>query len=233
MPTPSQPLWIGMINICIKINSDITLNTYNSHLASWIILWHNQRNLFLYLLNQLNPICSLPENLAKTLIPFLGGPQTFMHCGPGGAWIENFQSNPTQKLFVEGGFMTDPDEPSPSKKPNLALIFFTWYPNILFIIESFRKQDFKLQMPNKYDCHSHSQYQLFTPTAPTSILTTPLYPAGLSLSSKQKLIQLPSGSELPMMTPPHSIINTPLLPHQKNRTSFSLGLRNPQWTIHQ
>ncbi|MBW0524778.1 hypothetical protein O181_064493 [Austropuccinia psidii MF-1] len=111
--------------------------------------------------------------------------------------------------------MTDPDEPSSSHKTNLALMFFTWYPNILFKIESYRKQEFKLQMPKEYDGHSHSQCQLFTPTAPNSIWTTPSHPAVFSLSSKQKLLQLPSGSDLPMMTPPHSIIKTPLLPHQK------------------
>ncbi|MBW0587403.1 hypothetical protein O181_127118 [Austropuccinia psidii MF-1] len=222
MSTPSQPLCIGMINLCIQINSDINLNHDISHLPSWIILWHNQHNLFLYLPNQLNPIGSLPEAVAKMLIPFLGAPQPFMHFGPGGAWIENCQSNPIQTLFVEGVFMTDPDEPSSSQKPNLALMFFTWYPNILFIIESFRKQYFKLQIPKEYDSHSHSQCQLFTPTTPTSILTTPLYPSVFSLSSKQKLVQLPSGSDLPMMAPPHSIINTPLLPHQKTRLDFLL-----------
>ncbi|MBW0558883.1 hypothetical protein O181_098598 [Austropuccinia psidii MF-1] len=147
-------------------------------------------------------------------------PQTFMHCGPGGERIENFHSNPTQTLFVEGVFMTDPDEPSSSQKPNLALMFFTWYPNILFIIQIFRKQDFKPQMPKVYDCHSHSQCQLFTPTTPTSILTAPSYPAFFSWSSKQKLIQLPSRSNLPMMTLPHSIIKIPLLPHQKPTLAF-------------
>ncbi|MBW0486024.1 hypothetical protein O181_025739 [Austropuccinia psidii MF-1] len=136
-----------------------------------------------------------------------------MHCGPGGTWIENFQSNPTQTLFVEAVFMTDQHNPSSAQKPNLALMFFTWYPKILFIIKVFGKQDFNLQIPNKYDFHSQSQCQLFTPTTPTSISTTPLYPAVFSLSSKQKLIQLPSGSDLPMMTPLHSIIKTPLLPH--------------------
>ncbi|MBW0512884.1 hypothetical protein O181_052599 [Austropuccinia psidii MF-1] len=40
------------------------------------------------------------------------------------------------------------------------------------------------------------------------------------LTSKQKLIQLPSGSDLPMMTLPHSIIQTSLLPHQKTRLAF-------------
>ncbi|MBW0527000.1 hypothetical protein O181_066715 [Austropuccinia psidii MF-1] len=185
-----------MINFCIQINSDINLNPDNSHLASWIILWQNQHNLFLYLPNQLNPIGSLPEPLPKMLIPFLGAPQTFMHCGPGGAWIENFQSNPTQNLFVKGVFITDPYEPSSSQKPNLALIFFTLCPNILFITESFRKQDFKIQMPNEHDCHSHTQCQLITTTTPTSILTTPSYPAFFSFPSKQKLIQLPSGSDL-------------------------------------
>ncbi|MBW0590466.1 hypothetical protein O181_130181 [Austropuccinia psidii MF-1] len=43
------------------------------------------------------------------------------------------------------------------------------------------------------------------------------YPALLSLTSKQNLIQLPSGSDLLMMTLPHSIIQTALLPHQKTR----------------
>ncbi|MBW0508543.1 hypothetical protein O181_048258 [Austropuccinia psidii MF-1] len=148
------------------------------------------------------------------------GPQTFMHCGPGGAWIENCQSNPAQTFFVEGVFMTDQHDPSSSQKPNLALIFFTWYWNILLIIESFRKQDFNLQMPNKYDCHSHCQCQLFNPTTPTSILTTPSYPVVFSLSSQQKLIQLPSGSDLPMMTHPHSIIKTPSSLIKKIRLAF-------------
>ncbi|MBW0475047.1 hypothetical protein O181_014762 [Austropuccinia psidii MF-1] len=186
MLTPSQPLSIGMINLCIQIDSDIALNCDNSHLPSWIILFHNQHNIFLYLPNVLNAIGSLPETLAKNLIPFLGAPQSFMHCGPGGAWIENCQSNPTQTLFVEGVFMNDPDEHSSSQKTNIALMFFTWYPNILFIVEKFRKKDFKLQMPKGYNCHSHSQCKLFTPTAP------PLYPTIFSLSFKQKLIQLPS-----------------------------------------
>ncbi|MBW0549029.1 hypothetical protein O181_088744 [Austropuccinia psidii MF-1] len=137
MSTPSQPLSIGMINIRIQISCDITLNPDNSHLDSWIILWHNQQNIFVYLPNQQNTIGSLPGTLSKTLIPFLRAPQTFMHCGPGGAWIENCQSNPTQTLFVEGVFMTDQKDPCSSHKPNLALMFFTRYPNILFIIESF------------------------------------------------------------------------------------------------
>ncbi|MBW0542804.1 hypothetical protein O181_082519 [Austropuccinia psidii MF-1] len=143
-----------------------------------------------------------------------------MHGGPGGAWIENFQSNSTKTLFVEGVFMTDPDEPSSSQKPNLVIMFFTQYPNILIIIQSFRKNDFNLQIPKEYDGHSHIQFQLFTPTTTNSISTTPLYPAVFSLSSKQKLVQFPSGSDLPMMTPPHSIIKTPLLPHQKNGLAF-------------
>ncbi|MBW0534536.1 hypothetical protein O181_074251 [Austropuccinia psidii MF-1] len=41
----------------------------------------------------------------------------------------------------------------------------------------------------------------------------PSSPALFSLTSKQKLIQLHSGSDLPM-------IQTPLLPHQKNRLAF-------------
>ncbi|MBW0530257.1 hypothetical protein O181_069972 [Austropuccinia psidii MF-1] len=137
MSTPSQPLCIGMLNICIQINGDIALNPDNSHLASWIILWHNQHNIFVYLPNHQPAIGSLPGTLSKTLIPFLGAPQTFMHCGPGSAWIENCQSNPTQTLFVEGVSMTDANDSSSSQKPNLALMFFTWYLNILFIIESF------------------------------------------------------------------------------------------------
>ncbi|MBW0493211.1 hypothetical protein O181_032926 [Austropuccinia psidii MF-1] len=131
MSTSSQPLCIGMINICIQINCDITLNPDNSHLASWIILWHNQHNIFVYLPNHRNTLGSLPGTLSNTLIPFLGEPQTFMHCGPGGAWIANCQSNPTQTLFVEGVFMTNPKDPCSSQKPNLALMFSTWYPNIL------------------------------------------------------------------------------------------------------
>ncbi|MBW0506365.1 hypothetical protein O181_046080 [Austropuccinia psidii MF-1] len=132
-----------------------------------------------------------------------------MHCGPGGAWIENFQSNTTQTLFVEGVFMTDPNDPSSSQKPNLELMFFKWYPRILFIFESFQKQDFKLKMPKEYDCNSHSQFQLFTTTFPASKSMPPSYPALFLLTSKQKLIQLPSGSDLPMMTPPLSMIQTP------------------------
>ncbi|MBW0492971.1 hypothetical protein O181_032686 [Austropuccinia psidii MF-1] len=134
MSTPSQPLCSGMINICIQINSDITSKIDNSHLDSWIILWHNQHNIFVYLPNRQNTIGSLPRTHSSTLIPFIGAPQMFMHCGPGGKWIEDFQSNPTQTLFVDGVFMRDPNDPSSSQKPNLALMFFTWYPNILFII---------------------------------------------------------------------------------------------------
>ncbi|MBW0482951.1 hypothetical protein O181_022666 [Austropuccinia psidii MF-1] len=116
--------------------------------------------------------------------------------------------------------MTDANDPSSSQKPNLALMFFTWYPNILFIMESFRTQDFKLKMPKEYDLNTHSQCKLFTPTFPASNSTPASYPAVSSLISKQKLIQLPSGSDLPMMTPPHSIIQTPLLPHQKTGLAF-------------
>ncbi|MBW0478312.1 hypothetical protein O181_018027 [Austropuccinia psidii MF-1] len=145
-----------------------------------------------------NTIGSLPGTLSNMLIPFLGAPQTFMHCGPSGAWIENCQTNPTQTLFVEGVFITDPNYPCSSQKPNLVLIFFTWYPNIVFIIESFWKQDFNLKMPKEYDCNTHSQFQLFTPTFPASNSMPPSYPALFSLTSKEKLIQLPSGSDLPI-----------------------------------
>ncbi|MBW0589986.1 hypothetical protein O181_129701 [Austropuccinia psidii MF-1] len=198
MSTPSQPLSIGMINICIQINGDITLNPDNSHLHSWSILWHNQHSIFVYLPNHQHAIGSLPGTLSKTLRPLLGAPQTFMHCGPGGAWIEDFQANTTQTSFVEGVFMTDSNDPSLSQKPNLALIFFTWYPNILFIIEGFQTQYFKLKIPKEYDCNTHSQCQLFTPTFPASNSTPASYPAVLSFTSKQKLIQLPSGSDLPI-----------------------------------
>ncbi|MBW0506908.1 hypothetical protein O181_046623 [Austropuccinia psidii MF-1] len=114
MSTPSQPLCIGMINICIQINGDIILNPDHSHLASWIILWHNQRNIFIYLPNHQRSIGSLPGTLFKMLIPFLGAPQKFMHCGPSGEWIEIFQSNPTQILFIEGVFMIVANDPSSS-----------------------------------------------------------------------------------------------------------------------
>ncbi|MBW0497037.1 hypothetical protein O181_036752 [Austropuccinia psidii MF-1] len=171
MSTPSQQLCIGMINICFQLNPD------NSHLASWIVLWHNQHSIFIYLPNHQNTIGSLPGTLSKTLISFLEEPQAFIHCGPGGAWIENCQSNPTQTLLVEGVFMIDPHDPSSSQKPNRALILFTLYPKILFIIESFHKQDFNLKIPEEYDCNTHSQCQLFTPTFPTSNSTPPSYPA--------------------------------------------------------
>ncbi|MBW0466224.1 hypothetical protein O181_005939 [Austropuccinia psidii MF-1] len=75
-------------------------------------------------------------------------------------------------------------------------------------------------MPKEYDCNTHSHCQLVTPTFPTSNSMPPSYPALFSLTSKQKLIQLPSGSELPMMTLPNSIIKTPLLPHQKTGLAF-------------
>ncbi|MBW0480319.1 hypothetical protein O181_020034 [Austropuccinia psidii MF-1] len=110
MSTPSQPLCIWMIKICIPINGDITLNGNNSHLASWIIVWHDQHNIFIYLPNHQDTIGSLPGTISKRLIPFLGAPQTFMPCGCGGAWIENCQTNPTQTLFFEGVFMTDPTD---------------------------------------------------------------------------------------------------------------------------
>ncbi|MBW0504534.1 hypothetical protein O181_044249 [Austropuccinia psidii MF-1] len=212
MSTPSKPRFNRMIDICSQINSDIASKIDNSHLDSWIMLWHNQHKKFVYLPNHQHTIGSLPGILSNTLIPFLGAPQTFMHCGPGGEWIENCQSNPTQTLFVEGLFMTDPNDTSSSQKPNLALMLFTWYPNILFIIESCQKEDFKLKIPKEYDCNTNSQCQLFTPRFPTSSSMPPSYPALFSLTSKQKLIQLPSGSELPM-------IQTPL-PHQKTGLAF-------------
>ncbi|MBW0486230.1 hypothetical protein O181_025945 [Austropuccinia psidii MF-1] len=117
----------------------------------------------------------------------------FMHCGTGGSWIENCQSNPTKTSLVEGVLITDQYDPSSSQKPNVALMFFTWYLNIIFIIESFRRQDFNLKIPKEYDFNSHSQCQRFNPTSPTSNLTPPSYPNVFSLSSKQKPIPLLSG----------------------------------------
>ncbi|MBW0530829.1 hypothetical protein O181_070544 [Austropuccinia psidii MF-1] len=187
-------------------------------------------SIFVYLPNHQRAIGSLPGTLSKTLIPFLGATKTFMHCGPGGEWIENCQSNPTQILFVEGVFMTDANDPSSSQVPNLTLMFFTWYPNILFIMESFQTQDFKVKIPKEYDCNTHSQFQLFTPTFLTSNLTPASYPAVSSFISKQKLIQLPSESNLPRMNPPFHYSNPPP-PSSENQTSFSLGSRNPQWPI--
>ncbi|MBW0537421.1 hypothetical protein O181_077136 [Austropuccinia psidii MF-1] len=226
MSTPSQPLCIGMINICIQINSDMTLNPENSHLASWIILWQNQHNIFIYLPNHQRAIGSLPGTLSKTLIPFLGAPQTFMHCGPDGAWIENCQSNPTQILFIEAVFMTDANDPSSSQKPNLALMFFTWYPNILSIIESFQTQE--------YDCNTHSRCQLFTSTFPASNSTPASYPAVSSLTSKQKLIQLPkiphgqSACNLWATSPPGSTFNSRHIITNKVVSSFeSLSANTP------
>ncbi|MBW0512080.1 hypothetical protein O181_051795 [Austropuccinia psidii MF-1] len=132
-----------------------------------------------------------------------------MHCGSGGAWTENCHSNPPQKLFVEGVFMTDPNDPSSSQKPNLLLMFFTWYANLLFIVKHFQKQDFKLKMPKEYDHNTHSQCQLFTPKFPASNAMPPSYSALFSLTSKQKLIQLPGGADLPMIQTPSSLIKNP------------------------
>ncbi|MBW0472555.1 hypothetical protein O181_012270 [Austropuccinia psidii MF-1] len=151
----------------------------------------------------------LPAPLSTTLLPYLGAPQTFMHCGPGGAFIENFQSNPTETLFVEGVLITDKNYHTSSQQPDLQLMLFTCYPNILFIIVSFRKQDFKLKIHEEYDSSSHSQCELFTPTFSASNFTPPFYPAVFSLSSKQKLIQLSSGSDLPKIKNPSSLIKKP------------------------
>ncbi|MBW0469059.1 hypothetical protein O181_008774 [Austropuccinia psidii MF-1] len=177
------------------------------------MVWHNQHNIFIYLPNHQHTIGSPPKALSNTLIPFFGAPQTFIHCGPGGAWTENCQFNPTQKLFFEGVFMTNENETSSSQKANLALMFFTWYLKNLYKIESYRKQYSNLKIPKEYDCNSHSQCQIFPPTTPTSLLTPPLYPTIFSLSSKQKLLQLLSVSDPP-------IVKIPLLPHQKNGLAF-------------
>ncbi|MBW0563365.1 hypothetical protein O181_103080 [Austropuccinia psidii MF-1] len=82
-------------------------------------------------------------------------------------------------------------------------------------------------MPKEYDCNTNSQCQPFTPTFPTSNLLPPSYPSLFLLTSKKKLIQLPSGIDLSMMTPPHSMIQTPLLPHQKTKPSFLWDKKSP------
>ncbi|MBW0542255.1 hypothetical protein O181_081970 [Austropuccinia psidii MF-1] len=99
-------------------------------------------------------------------------------------------------------------------------MLFTWHPSILFRTLNFRKQDFKLKIPKEYDGNSQSKFQLLTPTSPTSNLNPPLYPSVSSFSSNEKLIQLPRGSDLPMMTSPHSMIKTLLLPHRKPGLAF-------------
>ncbi|MBW0526947.1 hypothetical protein O181_066662 [Austropuccinia psidii MF-1] len=60
----------------------------------------------------------------------------------------------------------------------------------------------------------------FNSQFPASNFTPPSYPTFFSLNSKQKLIKLPGGSDLPMMTLPHSMSKTPLLPHQKTKLAF-------------
>ncbi|MBW0546809.1 hypothetical protein O181_086524 [Austropuccinia psidii MF-1] len=75
-------------------------------------------------------------------------------------------------------------------------------------------------MPKEYDCNTNSQCQLFTPTFPTSNSMPPSYPVLFSLTSKQKLVELSSGSDLHMITPAQSIIQTALLPHQKTGLAF-------------
>ncbi|MBW0525805.1 hypothetical protein O181_065520 [Austropuccinia psidii MF-1] len=153
-----------------------------------------------------------------------------MHRGSGGAWIENCQSNHTQTLFFEGVFMTYPDDPSSSQKPNLALMFFTWYRKILFIIESFQKQDYKLKIPKEYDCNTHSQCQHFGPTFPPSDLMPPSYPAFFSLTSKQKTDTITQWIRPSHDGPAPFHYSNPPPPSSKNQTSFSMGSTNTQWT---
>ncbi|MBW0472207.1 hypothetical protein O181_011922 [Austropuccinia psidii MF-1] len=75
-------------------------------------------------------------------------------------------------------------------------------------------------MRKEYDCNSHGQCKISTPTTLTPNLTPPTYPTVFPLSSKQELLQSPSASDIPIMTPPYSMINTPILPHQKSRIAF-------------
>ncbi|MBW0498011.1 hypothetical protein O181_037726 [Austropuccinia psidii MF-1] len=81
-------------------------------------------------------------------------------------------------------------------------------------------------MPKEYDCNTHSQCKLFTPTFPASNSTPASYPAVSSLTFKQKLIRLPSGSDLPMplFKPPSSLIKRP-------DYIFS-GIEKSQWPPH-
>ncbi|MBW0466826.1 hypothetical protein O181_006541 [Austropuccinia psidii MF-1] len=116
--------------------------------------------------------------------------------------------------------MTDQHDPSSSQQPNLVLMLFELYSKILFIIGGFIKQYFKVKVPKEYDCNSHSQCKCFTPISPASNSTLPLNPVVFSMSPKKKLIQLPSGSDLPMMFLPHCIIENTLLPHEKTGIAF-------------
>ncbi|MBW0462655.1 hypothetical protein O181_002370 [Austropuccinia psidii MF-1] len=147
-----------------------------------------------------------------------------MHCGPGGTWIENCQLNHTQTLFVYGGLMNDQNNPSSSQQPNFMLMSFKWYPNILFIIESLRKQDLKLKNPTEYDGNSNSQCQIFTPTSPTSSSTPPLYPAVLSLD--QEIPKGPSANNLWGTLPPGSMVNSRHIITKKAVSSLQSLLAN-------
>ncbi|MBW0592421.1 hypothetical protein O181_132136, partial [Austropuccinia psidii MF-1] len=163
-------------------------------------------------------IGSLPGTLSKTLIPFLGEPKAFMHCGPGGAWIENFQSNPTQILFVEGVFMTDANDPSSSQKPNLALMFFTCFISCCFIIDFQAKTDtitWWIRPPN--DDPSHS------------IIQTPLLPhqkTGLAFLWDQEIPNGQSARNLWATSPPGSTFNARHIITNKVISSFESLLTN-------
>ncbi|MBW0567330.1 hypothetical protein O181_107045 [Austropuccinia psidii MF-1] len=218
MSTPSQPLCIGMINICIQINSDIKLNPDNSHLSSWIILWQNQHNIFVYLPNHQRAIGSLPGALSKTLNPFLGAPQTFMHWGPGGAWIENCQSNPTQILFVEGVFITDANDPSLSQKPNLELMFFTCFISCCFIIDFQAKSDTISQwIRPPHDDPAPFHYS--NPPPPSSKCRP-----SFSLGSRNP--QWPISRNLWAISPPGSTFNARHIITNKDVSSFESLLTN-------
>ncbi|MBW0587275.1 hypothetical protein O181_126990 [Austropuccinia psidii MF-1] len=154
-----------------------------------------------------------------------------MHCGPGGAWIENCQSNPTQILFVEGVFMTDANDPSSSQKPNLALMFFTWYPNILFIMESFQTQDFKLKMPKEYDCNTHTKTDTITQwiRPPHAIIQTTLLPhqnTRLAFLWDREIPNGQSAHNLWATSPPGSTFNARHIITNKVVSSFEFLLTN-------
>ncbi|MBW0467232.1 hypothetical protein O181_006947 [Austropuccinia psidii MF-1] len=73
---------------------------------------------------------------------------------------------------------------------------------------SHRLTRLQAKIPKEYYCNTHIQCQLLTAKFPASNLTPTSYPSLFSFASKQKLIQLPSRSDLPMMTLPHPMIQS-------------------------
>ncbi|MBW0480839.1 hypothetical protein O181_020554 [Austropuccinia psidii MF-1] len=83
-------------------------------------------------------------------------------------------------------------------------MFFTWYPNIIFIIESFRTKDFKLEIPREYYGCSHRKCQSFTAISPASNFIS---------SCIVFVIQEKTDKITHWIRPFHD--QSPLLPHQK------------------